>query len=143
MRSLAAVAVVLGFAVSAHAEPLDIRVSGHLALHPLKPGVTATPVLVNSHTQYLNRCASGCQVHEGNTDSTTDTSDIAGGTVSLTANNGGETKRGQINDSVNQVLAPFNVTVTDCYLCSSPLFVVMVAVTAGQLNAQLGVHCIL
>lgn len=138
MRSLAAVAVVLGFAVSAHAEPLDIRVSGHLALHPIKPGVTATPVLVNSHTLYLNRCASGCQVHEGNTDSTTDTSDIAGGTVSLTAFNGGDSKWGQIKDCVTQVMAPFNVTVTDVDPGSTPHFEVMVAGTAGQLNAQLG-----
>src|SRR3569623_374655 len=59
MRSLAAVAVVLGFAVSAHAEPLDIRVSGHLALHPIKPGVTATPVLVNSHTPYFEVMVAG------------------------------------------------------------------------------------
>lgn len=139
MRSLAAVAVVLGFAVSAHAEPLDIRVSGHLAVNVIPPPATPSPLLVNSHVLYLNRCAGNCQVHEGATNSTTHTSDIAGGNVTLTAYNGGDAKWGQIKDCVTQVMAPFNITVTDTDPGATPHFEVMVAGTADELNAsQLG-----
>ncbi|MBV8758644.1 MAG: hypothetical protein JO257_15265 [Deltaproteobacteria bacterium] len=129
--------MVLGFAVSAHAEPLDIRVSGHLALHPMAPPAAPTPNLVNTHTLYLNRCVGNCQVHQGNTDSTTHTSDIAGGNVTLTAFNGGDAKWGQIKDCVTQIMAPFNITVTDVDPGTAPHFEVMIAGTAGQLNSQL------
>jgi hypothetical protein len=137
MRCIAGLAVLFVFGSAAHAEaPV---VTPHTAVWPMKVAPTSVPTLVNSHVLFLNRCANGCAVKAANTsDSTVDQSDIAGGNITLTAYNGGDSKWSAIVSCVTNVMKPFNIQVTDTDPGTAPHFEVMVAGTAGQLNTQLG-----
>ena len=139
MRCLAGLAVLVVFGAQAHAEAPVI--TPHTAIWPVKVDPKTVPNLVNSHVLFLNRCANGCPVKpaaSGASDSTIDQSDIAGGNITLSAYNGGDSKWSAIKACVTNVMKPFNIQVTDTDPGAQPHFEVMIAGTAGQLNNQLG-----
>ena len=104
-RAAVVVALILGASV-ASAAPIR-EVLGHPDFTAMPP----VPSLINSHTVYLNKCASGCVVHTGNTDARTSTSDIASGQLSRFT--GSDTQWSSIKSCVAAIMQPFNITVTD------------------------------
>jgi len=139
-RIAGVVAVLVSMVAPAVAEPIQIPANlDHpiTLMHPV-PGVNG---LINSHTVYLNSCLpSGCTVHQGNTDSRTDYSDIGSGTMSGYPY--GTSKWGQVLSCVKGVMAPFNITVTDVDPGMMDHFEVMVAGSACDiLQGTLGSQC--
>jgi hypothetical protein len=111
-----------------------------LLVHPVNVDPAKVPQVVNSHVLFLNSCRpDGCHLKSGNTDSTTDTSDIVGGNVTLGAFSDGDAKWAQVVDCVKNVMAPFNITVTDQDPGAAPHFEVMIGGTPGQVGLPNGV----
>src|SRR5579859_7927236 len=109
--SLAALTCLAGLPVlagSAWAEPIQpIRTYKLIDLDP-----SSVPNVVNTHTLYLNNCMpSGCTVKQGTTDARTLTSDIGHGTLSPYPY--GQSSWNQVVACVKNVMAPFNINVTD------------------------------
>jgi len=76
-----------------------------------KPWTAPAPSDV-SHIIYLNNCQpSGCTLHSGFDDSTTDTSSIPNGTSVVSAYSGTADQWNQIVQCVQQTYAPFNVQI--------------------------------
>jgi len=100
-----AVVALLLLPAAAHAErPRDVMV--------YQPGHATTNAAVTSNVIFLNRCASGCTVHQGGTDnSTTDTSTIGGG--DLVAFGCSDAVWTQVVQCMQDVFSPFNVVITD------------------------------
>jgi hypothetical protein len=93
------------------------------------------PNLINSHVLYLNRCANGCKVTQGNTDSRTDHSDISQvGVGTLSAYSYGDNSWNQVVACVKSVMSPFNIAVTDQDPGSADHFEVMIGGSPGQLG---------
>lgn len=132
MRSLAGLAVLVALAAPAHAErPRLERVLVHV--DPAK-----VPAVVNSKIIFLNRCANGCKVSFGDTDSRTDKSGIGQGTLS--AFSYGDSSWNGVVACMKDVFDPFNVVITD----QDPgpnveHFEIMIAGTPGQLGLPSGV----
>lgn len=132
MRSLAGLAVLVALAAPAHAErPRLERVLVHV--DPAK-----VPSVVNSKIIFLNRCANGCKVSFGDTDSRTDKSGIGQGTLS--AFSYGDSSWNGVVNCMKDVFDPFNVVITD----QDPgpnveHFEIMIAGTPGQLGLPSGV----
>lgn len=109
-------------------------------VHRIDVDPATVPQVVNSHVLYLNSCRpSGCKLKPGNTDSTTDTSDIVSGNVTLGPFSDGDAKWQQVVDCVKNVMAPFNITVTDHDPGATPHFEVMIGGTPGQVGLPNGV----
>ncbi len=129
------VAVVLALtlgASAASAAPIH-EVLGHPNFAAMPP----VPQLINSHTLFLNRCANGCTLRNGEPDSRADTSDIASGT--LTAFPYGDTTWSSVVSCVTAIMAPYNITVTDTDPGMAPHFEVMIAgVACDVLNGGAG-----
>ncbi|MGE5187239.1 MAG: Ig-like domain-containing protein [Acidobacteriota bacterium] len=68
---------------------------------------------VTSNVIFLDRCASGCTLHLGGDNSTTDSSSIVKGTSTLSAFNCGDAVWQQVKSCVAEVFAPYNVVITD------------------------------
>lgn len=103
---------------------------------PVKQLENVSP-LVNSHILYLNSCKpNGCTVRQGNTDARTDTSDIGGGHVSAYSNS---VPWANVLSCVKDVMAPFNITVTDQDPGNVPHFEVMIAGDPSDLGLPQGV----
>ena len=136
MRVLAGAAVLFLAVSSASAEAPRPK----LLVHPVDVDPAKVPAVVNSHVLFLNSCRpNGCHLTSGNTDSTTDTSDIVGGNVTLGAFSDGDAKWQQVVDCVKNVMAPFNITVTDQDPGAAPHFEVMIGGTPGQVGLPNGV----
>ncbi len=130
-RIFAVLAVVASFAGPALADrPIDV-------MRPMNLDPRAVPSLINSHVLFLNRCAGGCRVLSGNTDSTTDRSDIGQG--NLSAFSDGDAKWMQVMDCMKSVMMPFNITVTDVDPGTAPHFEVMIGGDPSQLGLPNGV----
>src|SRR5262245_44338115 len=107
MRCFAGIAVLAGLVAPASAEAIRPRTArvqveldrGHVGQ------------VVNSKTIFLNRCAGGCQIKTGYTDSRTNTSGIGQGT--LTAFNQGNASWTSVMNCMKGMFSRFNVTVTD------------------------------
>ncbi len=84
----------------------------HPAVVPVKLAVPP-PVVVNSHTVFLNTCPNGCLVTKGNDDdSRTNTSGIVPHTGTLTALKA-TVDFASIKTCIKTALAPYNINVTD------------------------------
>jgi hypothetical protein len=133
MSRLSGVLVVACLAIApATAAGAPIR-----AVHVIHLDPASVPNLVNSHIVYLNRCAGGCQVQIGTTDSRSDHSDIGHGT--LTAYPYGDSNWQQVVSCVKKVMSPFNITVTDQDPGTADHFEVMVAGSPYQIGLPGGV----
>jgi hypothetical protein len=99
----------------------------------------AVPNLINSHVVYLNRCAQGCLVTPGDTDSRTDHSDIAQNTGTITSFSDGDAKWTQVMDCVKNVMAPFNITVTDVDPGAAEHFEIMIGGDPSNIGLPQGV----
>jgi uncharacterized protein (TIGR03382 family) len=98
---------------------------------------TSIPNLVNSHVLFMNRCANGCTVKSGPTDSRSDHSDIGQG--NLTPFSYGDTKWKAVMACMRATMMPFNIQVTDVDPGSAPHFEVMVAGRPTQIGLPNGV----
>ncbi|HTR54391.1 MAG TPA: Ig-like domain-containing protein, partial [Kofleriaceae bacterium] len=116
------VTLVVSATASADA-PRPRRIAVPMRLPPITPPSTA----VNSHTLFLNNCSGGCTIHEGQTNSATDTSDLVDGTKSVAGYPYGTSTWNQVVQCVKQLEAPFNITVTDTRPTSGNYFEVVVA----------------
>jgi uncharacterized protein (TIGR03382 family) len=88
---------------------------------------------VNSHVIFLNRCASGCRINVGNSDSTVDTWPINLANT-LTPFGYGDTTWNSVVSCVKTVFAPFNVQITETDPGTAPHFEVMIAGSPGDLG---------
>jgi uncharacterized protein (TIGR03382 family) len=88
--------------------------------------VDLTTPAVNTHTIFLNRCASGCTVRVGSSNSINDTWPINANSV-LTPFMYSDAVWTQVVSCVKTVFAPFDVTITDVDPGSAAHFEVMVA----------------
>jgi hypothetical protein len=102
-----AIAVVVALAASARAE------RPHLERVPVQIDPTTIPNVVNSKLVFLNRCAGGCTLTPGYTDARTNTSAIVMATSTLSEFSYGDASWASVVECMKQVMAPFNVTVTD------------------------------
>jgi uncharacterized protein (TIGR03382 family) len=93
-----------------------------------------------SHVIYLNNCKTGCTLHSGYDDSTTNASSIPSGTVNVPAYVGSDAQWQQIVSCVRQTYAPFNVqVVTDRPGAGTNYHMAIVAGTAASVGEQQGV----
>ncbi len=135
MRVLAGAAVLLLAVSSASAEAPRPK----LLMHPVHVDPAKVPQIV-SHVLYLNSCRpNGCQLHPGDTNASTDTSDIVGGNVTLGAFSDGDATWQQVKACVTQVMSPFNIEVTDVDPGSTPHFEVMIGGSPGDIGLPNGV----
>ncbi len=132
MRSLAVLAVVFGLATPAHAErPRLERV-------PVRIDPAKVPAVVNSKIIFLNRCAGGCTVTSGFSDSRTNKSAIGSG--QLSAFPYGDTTWTGVVNCMKKVMEPFNVTVTDQDPGATvDHFEIMIAGSPGQIGLPNGI----
>src|SRR5580704_10544600 len=107
-RFLGVAAVLCAFANTAHARP-------RLVTHPIPfdPQDRSIKNVVNTHTLFLNRCASGCMISVGTSESATDTSDIPSAPSVLSAFSYGDASWNQVVSCVQATMSRFNITVTD------------------------------
>jgi hypothetical protein len=90
---------------------------------------------VNSHTLFLNNCQpNGCVVTRGQTNATTDRSDIAQGTV--TAFNQSASIWTSVVSCMQTVMSPFDLTVTDQRPASGDYFEIMIAGTSTDVGGS-------
>jgi hypothetical protein len=135
MRVLAGAAVLLLAVSSASAEAPRPK----LLVHPVNVDPAKVPQIV-SHVLYLNSCRpNGCRLHPGDTNSTTDASDIVGGNVTLGAFSDSQATWDQVVQCVKGVMAPFNLEVTDVDPGSTPHFEVMIGGSPGDIGLPSGV----
>lgn len=79
------------------------------------------------NTIFLNRCANGCTVHAGRTDSRTDTSSLVRSTGVLTAFPGTDAQWQQVVDCMKDVFSLSGVNVTDVDPGSANHFEILIA----------------
>ncbi|MFT3692336.1 MAG: Ig-like domain-containing protein [Kofleriaceae bacterium] len=139
MRSLVAVAAVVGMGHVANAEP---RRAEYREFHsPTHFKAAAAPAGV-SHIIYLNRCTGGCQLKGSNVanNSTTNTTTIfSSGTKTVSAYSGTDAQWAQILSCVKATYAPFNVTITDQRPTSGDYHMAIVAGHAADVGEGTGV----
>ena len=129
---------ILGVAVAACLVASTARADRPiLALHQVHLDRTAAPSVINSHVLFLNRCKNGCTLTYGTTDSRSDHSDIGHGM--LTPYSYGDTQWGKMVACVKQIMAPFNIQVTDVDPGTADHFEVMVAGSPQELGLSGGV----
>lgn len=131
--SLAMFVVIAGWAAPAAAD------RPHVLYQPMSIPTEAVPNLVNSHILFLNRCTGGCRVQVGDPDSRTDHSDIASNTGTITAFSYGDNTWKQVKDCVTNVMAPFNITVTDQDPGTAEHFEVMIGGDPSNIGLPQGV----
>ncbi|NVB78760.1 MAG: Ig-like domain-containing protein [Kofleriaceae bacterium] len=134
MRGLAGLAVLLLATSSAQAEAPRPRLERVLT----KVDLSAVPYVVNSKTIFLNRCAGGCTLTFGSTDSRTNQSQIGQGTLS--AFSYGDASWNAVKQCMVDTFSRFNVEITD--VDPGPNvehFEVMVAGTPTQIGLPNGV----
>src|SRR5215211_7789661 len=110
MRCIAgafAVVCLLSWATVAEAE-LD---RSRFKVFPVDVDRDAVPHAVNSRTVFLNRCAGGCVITYGTTDSRTNKSQIGRGTLS--AYKYGDASWNAVVACIKETFSPFNLRVTD------------------------------
>ena len=100
------------------------------------PGNTAVGA-ANTNKIFMNRCAGGCIVTSGNTDSTTNRSSIGGG--QLSAFSQGDATWNNVMQCMREVFGPFNVVITDVDPGTAPHFEIMVAGQPQQIGLGGGV----
>lgn len=99
----------------------------------------ASAATTDSHTLFLNDCLpDGCDVRLGNTDATTDTSDLPRSHSTVQAFNQGDAAWSDVLACVKSVMAPFDLTVTDQRPTSGKYFEVMVAGLPGDIGLDSG-----
>ena len=91
---------------------------------PPHPAITEATAPYN--VIFLNRCANGCTVKSGTTDSRTDTSAIVSGSHVLTKFTYGDATWNSLVACVRDVFSPFNVQVTDVDPGSANHFEIMI-----------------
>ena len=106
MRGLLGVAVLLS-ATIAHAESARPR----LDRVPTKVDLSNAPLVVNSHTIFINRCVGGCRIYPGESDSRTNKSEIGSG--QLSAFSFGDASWNAVKACMVNTFSRFNVTITD------------------------------
>lgn len=100
---------------------------------------TASAATADSHTLFLNDCQpSGCSIRVGNTNATTDTSDIPSTGSTVAAFNLGTAAWASVLSCVRSVMSPFDLTVTDQRPASGNYFEVIVAGTPSDLGLGSG-----
>jgi len=117
-----------------------------LALRPRtammwEPIVSATALAqVNTHKIYLNRCAGGCTVAQGATNSTTDPAHSSLGHGVLSPFSHGDATWNTVVACMQEVYAPFNVEITETDPGAEPHFEIMIGGMPQQigLGANLG-----
>ncbi|CAN5322000.1 hypothetical protein BH11MYX1_BH11MYX1_56410 [soil metagenome] len=120
MRSLACIFMLLVLPGIAAAErPRLVTIDD-----PLQPHITEAAAPYN--TIFLNRCASGCAVKPGNTDSRVDTSGIVQSSHVLGQFPFGDDTWNKVKACVRDTFAPFNVVITDTDPGSASHFEIMV-----------------
>ena len=131
MARLVGILAALGLVTAtAHARPRDVMVYEPQASAQRAPA--ATPPY---NTIFLNRCASGCVIHSGTTNSTTDTSSIVpSGTHDLTAFPYSDDVWNQVVDCVKDTFATFNVQITDVDPGTADHFEIMIAGKPGDVG---------
>lgn len=117
---LAAIALFV-LSAPASARPTDLIVDQPVEIRELPPGG-----LVPYNTLFINRCASGCPVRVGTSNSINDTWQI-GSNRTLTAFPYGDAVWQQVMDCVKDVMEPYNIQVTDVDPGSANHFEIMVA----------------
>jgi hypothetical protein len=95
---------------------------------------------VNSHTIYLNRCAGGCSVAQGTTNSTTQPAHSSLGHGVLSPFSQGDDVWNTVVACMKDVYQPFNVVITETDPGSAPHFEIMIGGMPQQigLSADLG-----
>jgi hypothetical protein len=106
MRCLVALALLVGFVTPAGARerPRTTYVLSNIE-------ISKVPLVVNSKTIFVNRCAAGCKITFGNTDSRKNASAIGGG--NLAAFPYGDTAWNGVMACMKATFSRFNVEVTD------------------------------
>jgi hypothetical protein len=128
-RLVSAAVLVLasvGFSRGALAErPRDVMVFENV------PATAGAPPY---NTLFLNRCKTGCIVHAGTTNSTTDTSSIVSGTHTLGAFPYDDAKWAQVVSCVKDTFESFKVVVTDVDPGTAGHFEIMIGNLPGDLG---------
>ena len=138
MKRSLGVALALCLASSAYAEPVrDVMVP---EVSPL-PALRGPDGLAPYKTIFLNRCANGCTVHPGSTDSRYDQSSLAGNTTKqLSAFSGTDAQWQQIVDCVKDTFAVTGATITDVDPGTADHFEIMMAGTSSQLGQGANIY---
>lgn len=90
---------------------------------------------VDTHTIYLNNCQpSGCVIHAGTSNATTDTSDIPSTTSTLSAFSPSPTVWASVVSCVKTAMAPFDVTVTEQRPASGDFFEMVIAGSPAEMG---------
>ena len=106
-----------------------------------RPAILTPTGQIPYNTIFLNRCANGCTVRVGTTDSRTDHSSLAGGTVQIQAFKGTDAQWQTIMDCAKDTFGVFNVNVTDVDPGSADHFEIMVAGYSSNLqNSSIGAN---
>ncbi len=131
MRSVLLAIVITPALASAEHAPIDVMKPVELE-HP-------PSAIVNTHILFLNNCQpNGCVVKPGQTDSTTDHSDIVSAQSTLSAFPS-NVSWASVKSCIEGVMAPFNITVTDTDPGTAPHFEVMIAGTPQEAGLSSGV----
>ncbi|MGE5182625.1 MAG: Ig-like domain-containing protein [Acidobacteriota bacterium] len=142
MKGPLLVVLVAAAASTASAEPIPLQgnvFSGRTGFHFTRVPGGYTAAAADTHVLYMNPCKpSGCTVHAGNTDNTSDTSDIANSTITLSAWNQSQQVWDDTMACMRETFSRFNVTVTDVDPGTAPHMEVMVAGVATQLLGSQG-----
>jgi hypothetical protein len=131
--SLVVAALCLAFASTADAERVrDLMIPEVSSL----PALRGPDGLAAYKTIFLNRCAHGCTVTPGSTDSRTDHSSLAQGTSQLAAFSGTDAQWQQIVDCVKDTFAVTGATITDVDPGTADHFEIMVAGFSSDIGLQ-------
>jgi len=103
------------------------------------PGLATPTPAVNSNVIFLNRCASGCLVRFGQSDSINDTWQLNVGSGTLQPFQYGDTAWGQVVACVRDVFSPFNVQITDVDPGTAAHFEIMIAGRPADLGFGSGI----
>ena len=136
MRSIAVAVVALMFSATAAKAELPREQRFMTVQHVRGPGelaATGTP----PRAIFMNRCANGCRLVFGTTDSRTDKSQIGQGTLS--AYKYGDASWAQVMSCMKDTFSAFNVQITDKDPGTAEHFEIMVAGTGGQIGLQAGI----
>jgi len=104
-----------------------------------RPQVLTPAGQIPYNTIFLNKCAGGCPIRPGTTDSRTDRTSLAGGTSTVRAFKGTDAQWQTILACVKDTFSVFNINVTDVDPGSADHFEIMVAGYSSDLaNSSIG-----